>query len=378
MASLRKRLNRDGSLRSPYWFIRWKDPVSGVRREEATTYHIGRDEDYRLALKLKAQKSLLEAGGAQANPTTRYATWVPPFLQHHYANPRTLQRMAIIWTTLEEYLHGLQVYGPEQLRREHCHGYVAWREARGHQLSKEKKKPIHRNTIVLELKLLGLIQQEAVERKWIESNVAYRLGIERGRTAHRAELTPHAAAIIRAAIAAKLQATAQPHPNNPHQASERRNALFLHASFEIAMHQGIRLAETYFHLRDHVDWQAGYITFRAKGKDDYEAPMNPALRPLLEQWRDEGREWTYEPPHLPSLVWFKFMDKLRAKHPELRKVSFHGTRVHVISQLHETGAPEKVAMEMVNHASTTIHRKYRRVRHREIAQYWQGLSPKAQ
>jgi hypothetical protein len=51
---------------------------------------------------------------------------------------------------------------------------------------------------------------------------------------------------------------------------------------------------------------------------------------------------------------FPISDSVKSE--DLKDVSFHSTRVTVISRLERAGAKEKTVMDLVNHASTTVHR----------------------
>lgn len=349
---------------SPFWWIKFRDPANGLIVRQSTGFRIGRKDETDKAYLLESEKTTDERRSATARHASRFENWVEGFIEHHYANPLTLSRVRATWKLLQSYLHEIGVHHPEHLRREHCLNYLDWRLNRGHRNSPGDRK-LSRNTVILELKFLGKVMSEAVNREWIEYNVAYRLGIKRARAKERAEMTDAHADIIRQEIA-RLKAIAR-------NEADRLNADFLHLSFEIANAQGIRLHETHFHLRDQVDTEAQTLTLRAKGKDDLVQPINPDLLPLLESLIAEGREWTYRKPRMPSLQWAKLFKRLRAIHPELQAVSFHSTRVRVISRLERAGAPEPAVKKLVNHASTTVHRIYRRVKREELAPYWSAL-----
>lgn len=354
---------------SPYWWIKTSARNPG---RFSTGFRIGRKDETDKAEALEAELTFEERRTKSAHNGSKFELWVEPFMENHYSNSATLLRVRRAWKMLRTYLHTENIYHPEHVRREHCLNYLDWRLNKGHGNSPDRKR-LSRNTAILELKLFGKIMSEAVHRGWIEYNVAYRLGLERARTKERAEMTDKDVAVIRQAIAEKLE--------NPFNDGEKKNALVLHRSFEIALRQGIRLSETHFNLLEQVNMEAGELTLRAKGKDDLIQPINPDLIPFLQQLIDEGNEWTYEQPRMLSLVWFKFFNALRTKknkdgklaHPELARVSFHSTRVRVISRLERSGAPEPVVKKLVNHASTTVHRIYRRVKRTELDPYWSAL-----
>jgi site-specific recombinase XerD len=297
-----------------------------------------------------------------------WQTWVIDFLkQRHAASPKTLSRKLTAWRTLASYLHEKKIPTPAHLTRQHCLDYVKWRKWSGN--LRTKKRNVSINTVLLDLKMLGSIVQEAVRRAWIQSNPCYRLEIAREIPKQKPELSPSDIELIRAGIARKLA--------DPYNDEERRNAEFLRVSFEIALAQGCRLFETYLELDD-IDTENMEIMFLAKGRKRYTAPLSPDLLPLVTELRKRGQTFTYTKPRMPSLVWFKFLDMLRRKHPQLKRVSFHSTRVTVVSRLGRAGVPERVAMALVNHSSTTIHRIYRRVDRSELPRVWEALKPLSQ
>lgn len=293
-----------------------------------------------------------------------WRNWVVDFLkQRHAASPKTLQRKLSAWGTLAAFLDERKILTPAQITRQDCFAYLDWRRAMGNLLS--RKKRVAHNTILLELKILASIVQEAVRREFIKGNPCFRLEIAREVPREKPELTDEHVRIIRHAIARRLQRAVAD--------DERRNAHFLHVSFEIALAQGCRMSETHIDLDD-VDLANMEVAFLAKGRKRYVAPLSPALVPLFRKLKAQGRRFTYDLPRMPTLVWFKFMDRLRQRFPVMRPISFHSSRVTVISRLGRADVPESVAMTLVNHASTTVHRIYRRVKKSELKSVWSALS----
>lgn len=350
--------------RSAFWWIKFRDPHTLKLCQESTGLRHDNPFQTRKAREICAEKALQEIRGGRLNESSRWSAWVPEYLAvRHAAAPVTLTRKLTTWLTLSEFLQSIRVACPQQLTRAGVLSYVQWRKEKGN-LRKVGRAPAH-NTILLELKILGGICQEAVRRGWIQSNPCHRLELQRERPREKGELTDEHIALIRAAIQKKLETA------NTDQA--RRNADFLHVSFEIAVAQGCRMTETYLCLSTDVDLKHRELHFTGKGNRRWSPPMNPSLVPLFERLIREGREYTYVRPRMPSLVWFKFMNKLRKHHPELSHVSFHSTRVTCVSRLERAGVPEHITMKLVNHASTTVHRVYRKFAPGEIAAYWAAL-----
>lgn len=352
MASLFKR------DRSPYWWLKFRDKTTGLVVRRSTGLRFDDASETRKARELRRLREGEEDSVAREFEHMRWDKWVVPFLEHrHSASPKTLTRKLASWSYLSEYLRTNQIATPIHLTRQHCLDYVDWRTA---------ERPASINTVLLDLCYLGSIVQEAVRRQWVMANPCFRLGIARETPRQKAELSDSDIALIRQAIAEK-------HKNST-TATGKRNAEFLKASFEIAIAQGCRLFETHIDL-DNIDTENMEITFMAKGRKRYTAPLSPTLLPFIEQLQKRKQRFTYEPPKMPSLLWWELFKDLRAKHPHLNRASFHSTRVTVISRLGRAGVPERVAMSLVNHSSTTVHRIYRRVEKSELSAVWKALNP---
>lgn len=345
---------------STFWWLKWRNPKSG-RVERFSTKRDWRDErQTREAIQIRAEYSLREAQFAAVNHDHPFHEWVMDYLlTQHQASPRTRQRYRTTWLTLQLFLDAQGILTPAQVKREHCHAFLRWRMELAHL---NGRKPISHNTALLELKLLVKLMQEACNRGYIEANPCLHLRIRKAQPAPRDEMTPEQEQIILDEINRKArEPMARP-----------EIVEFLKTSFEIARFQGVRLSETHFPL-GHVNLARNEITILAKGGEYFTAPLNPRLRPLFERLIAEGRTQTYQKPRMPSLVWFKFFERLRRKHPGFERVSFHSTRVSVISRIERAGAPETLCMKIVNHASTSVHRHYRKVRSDELAKYWDSV-----
>lgn len=355
MASLKKR------PRSPFWWISWRDPQNGLT-QRSTGLRWSDPLQTRRARELCAEKSLLEVRTLRLDSEALWDAWVPDFIKvRHAESPNTLRRTLTTWRTLRSFLTAHKVHSPQQLAREIVLRYLDWRKPQGRLNARSgAARGVAHNTALLELRVLSGICQEAVRRRWCQSNPCARLEIKRVPPKVKDELSDEQVAVIRAEIQRRLR-------------QKRQHADFLHVSFEIALAQGCRLAETHLALAD-VDEARGLIRFLAKGRRAYEAPLNPSLLPLFKRLRKERRTLTYQRPPMPSLVWFKFFHRLRQRHHDLARVSFHSTRVSLTSRMERAGIAEAVVMKIVNHASTTVHRVYRRVKASEAAPAWQALS----
>lgn len=350
--------------KSKFYWIKFRDPLTNKQRRESTGLLVADRSHRQRARQLEAEKTFLESKTPRSSSVHQWDLWVPDFLERRHAlSPLTLIRKRAAWRQLSDYLRDAGVQTPQQLTRQHCLDYLPWRKGKGH-LNSPQRRAISHNTVLTELKCLSSLVQEAVRRQWISSNVCHRLEIARELPREKSELSDTHIALIRAEIKRRMaQADSE---------QEKLNAQFLQVSFEIALAQGCRLNETWLPLSA-VNLQEMEITFLAKGRNRYVAPLNPSLIPLFKRLKKANRTHTYTRPRMGSLIWFKFFARLRKRHPELANTSFHSTRVTVVSRAERAGVPEKVAMALVNHSSTTVHRIYRKIKRQELKSVWAAL-----
>lgn len=222
-----------------------------------------------------------------------------------------------------------------------------------------KGKTLSHNSALLELRVLSVIMTEAVHRGIVSHSPTWRLGIKKNPPKEKQELTEHHIQGIREEIRRVKE-------------SDPKLGHFFDISFEIAMAQGWRLHETHLDL-EQVNLESMTVYRVQKGGRTIATPLNPSLIPLLLRLRSEGRTHTYEQPQLPSLQWFKLFDRLRERDRSFDRVSFHSTRVTVVSRLLNAGVGQPAVMKMVGHASATINRLYHRLPASEAAQLFRVL-----
>jgi site-specific recombinase XerD len=264
------------------------------------------------------------------------------------------------WSTISMYLEEVGIRTPHALKREHCLGYIAWRRGAGHMNKKGGKgKPVSHNTALLELRVLSVIMTEAVHRGIVAHSPTWRLGIKKNPPKEKQELTEYHVQVIREEILRVKE-------------SDPELGHYFDTSFEIAMAQGWRLHETHLDLQQ-VNLESMTVYRVQKGGRTIASPLNPSLVPLFERLRAERRTHTYQQPKLPSLEWFKLFDRLRERDRSFERVSFHSTRVTVVSRLLNAGVGQPAVMKMVGHASATINRLYHRLPASEAAQIFRVL-----
>lgn len=358
MASIYKR------ARSPFWWVKYIDPLTGRLIQESTLCRHAVPAETRRARDIARTISLREIKRPRSVITReKWSEWVRPFIDASYLNPRSRRVFLGMWRTLEQFLTERGIPSPRHLERPHCFAYIEWRTALG--FITAPSRPISRNRVLDEIKFLRHLMNEAVVRGYSPSNPCSNLRLRAAPRHERPALTEWQITTIKAALDERLgEAESQP---------DRDLAEAMRVSFLIALAQGFRLTETWFPL-EAVDFKAGHVTVLAKGGKFYTAPLNPTLTPVLQEFKDAGRVHTFVMPPRLSLVWSRFFKALRARHPgQFEGVSFHSTRVTVISRLAQAGAPEAVVMKLVNHSSATVHRIYRRIGQGELDKFWAAV-----
>lgn len=197
------------------------------------------------------------------------------------------------------------------------------------------------NTALGEVKLLGLILGEALQRGMVRSNVCRNLGIKRDRGRIKPEFTDDQIRMVRDALL-----------NYPE---------WMRISFEISMHHGTRLRATQIDLHRDIDWKNRRITFHEKAGKVFTVPAHPIVFQLLKQRHAAGAAKACELPKGASKAWRKFFDRIG-----LTEHCFHCCRVTVITKMARKGVAEAKAMKFVGHASSEVHRIYQRLRTEDL------------
>ena len=324
MASL---VQRDGS---PFWYIQKKQGTKWVRQR--TQYRIASTAETRKAQHLASQVARTEKAQRGSVAEMTWDQWVEPYFRVRYeTRPKTLERFINAWTSVRLFLREQQIHIPSEVRREDCLKYVSWRtDGR-----KAGTYAAGRNTALFEIKLLGLVLGEAMTRGWIVVNPGRGLGLPRSPAKLKPEISLAEEEKIRTALK-----------------SEPR---WMEVCFNLAMATGCRLAETSVPWSDvHLD--RCQITFTQKGNRTHTTLLPDWIIPLLEVEKQLGAPRTVCLPRGPSKWWCNVFRKIGLGH-----ISFHSTRVTVVSRLARAGITERLSMRYVGHASATVHRIYARL-----------------
>ncbi len=283
------------------------------------------------------EKQLVELKREEGSEHGAWDVWVEKFLDNQYqTQPKTLHRYKTCWRNLRAYLEEREVSAPHQLTFDACVDYMDWRQAGQPHLGIYK---CGHNTARLDLKILHLICERAIKRGLILANPCRKLGIKRHKPPEKPELTDEDIELIRQKLL------------------ELKMPQWMSISFEIAIHQGVRLSETAFPL-SRIDWKSRNIEFHAKRSQRYSVSIHSKLLPLLKKLKKEKRHVTCELPKMASKQWWQFFRKIGLHQ---KGVCFHCTRVTVITRLIREGWSEAAVMNVVHHASTEVHRIYQRL-----------------
>jgi integrase len=326
--------------RSRYWWVEYID-AEGGRRQESTK--LRRDVAAQSRKARELCQELTKAEREQSVDSTArvrselWANWVPRFIAQRYGaadHGSTRERYDTAWRNLEAFLRAHEIIVPRQLTRQQVRDYVAWRRRARPEIGVHKAA---KNTALLEIKLLGLIMDEAVESGFCSANPCRKLGIKRDKAKVKPKIEIEEHRLITRAL--------------------KREPEWMRVSYKIAWEQGCRFSETCFPLSN-VDLTRNVIGFRTKGEKETvaEFPLSPRLRPMLRRLMREGKKRTFEMPPWPAKAWFYFFRKLGLGH-----LCFHSTRVSFVTRCYEAGIPREHVMRLAGHLSTLAHEIYPRL-----------------
>ncbi len=331
---------------SPWVWLQYSDEKGIKRLEKSAVRKDDPDKERKVQLALNRIQARILTHEPQAYDDSAAWRWVPGYIATRYgAKLKTLEQYKIRWHNLEQYFDDAEVLTPAALEREHCFAYVEWRTS---QVKEKSGKSPGINTALSELKLLGLIMDEAVARGIALANPARKLKIEREEVIPKPEMTDEEIGQIYAAL-----------ENEPE---------WMRRSFHISLHTGLRFGDTPI-TRHQIRWQDRSILIeKPKGgrRREFAIPLYPSIEAMLREFWD-GRQpalWALPPKQraLTGLMWSKFFRRIGLPH-----LCFHCTRVTFISrgarpaEAGGAGIPESIMMKLVNHASKEVHRIYQRL-----------------
>lgn len=341
------------------WYAKIRDPKTLEWRGIPTPFRISSPAGKRNALMWAAARDALGAENRKLARNELFARWGVPWLNQHYGyNTLTLNRYLLAWAHLFAFLAEIKLQHPRDVAYTHAAEYLTWRTAQ----ERRRGTKINHNTALTEMKVLSRLLREAVRRGYIAANPWAQLGIRRQRVRHtpamsRDEIDQHRTAL--AAMEGRLPV---------HQR-------WMSVSFEIALHQGVRLSATMIPMdRVHLDPRTDpakqinldRITVFTKGRNGepkvQTLPLHPALRGLMLELRAAGARHTCELPRMAAKEWWKF----RRTHG-LGHLRFHSTRATLATEFARAKVPLQKAMEILGHKSESVHLAYLHLNAADVA-----------
>lgn len=330
----------------PTFYVAYDCPVRARRVCESSgimvTDHRGKIEAYAYA----REKSMSGVTHGQARDASRWENWVEPWLRLRYANqPSTLTSYMGAWKFIALYLREKSIPTPRALTYEHVVRFVLWREAH---VKKQSGRKVSRNTALHNVKVLSRVMRHAVRLAYASGNPCVRISEDVRPTPakEKPEFTNEQIAIVRAELA-------RPSPKGTTRPE------WMSIAFEIALHQNCRLRATQIPM-ERIDLDRGTIQFHEKGSQVFTVPIHPGLRPLLTQFKADGRKITCQLPLLASRTFSRMLRRIGLPH------TFHSTRVTGITRFARAGVAEQQAMAYVNHGGWAVHRVYQRLKPADV------------
>jgi hypothetical protein len=335
---------------SPYFWLRYRTP-GGDWKAKSTGVRIDSPNGKRQAKRM-AQLELAEETDLRAPVTGQaFSVWVPAFLHQKYATrqAKTYTRYGQCWSALAVYLEQAGVVTANQVTRKLAKDYCLWRTNPPDGAGVGSAKW---NTAILEVKFLGLLMDEAVERGHITANPVARLGLKRERTKEKNVISRE----DQQEIETKLQSPKVPE--------------WMRVSWAIAIRQGCRLSETSVPM-GLVDLKGKppTISFRAKGDRMHIAPLHPELVPLCRGLKKAKAARTCDLPKDAGKKWHQWL-----RNHGFKQYSFHCTRVTVVTRLAADNHSQSMVKDYVGHASTTVNDVYRKLKPRDLVGLSSSLS----
>ncbi|HEY3897388.1 MAG TPA: tyrosine-type recombinase/integrase [Chthoniobacter sp.] len=293
--------------------------------------------------KIKREVARESAKELATTQTQRGWDWVPAFLRDSYTD-KTRVRYANAWSALLVWFEVHHIFGPGEVSRKLLLAYPSWRV----NVPRVLMRPCKWNTALTELRVLSAVLKEAMVRELIAHNPCAALGLKRRDVKQKPEITAAQQAVIEAEL------------------GKAETPDWMRKSWMVAMAQGVRLSETCVPLAN-VDLAArpglplGTLWTQGKGGRIHTAPLHPAVRRLVEVALAEGRTVLFEFPKAPAKVWWKFFRRLKLD------LSFHSTRVSVVTRIVRQGFAKSQTMTYVGHASQTVHDVYTRLGAADVA-----------
>lgn len=330
MAYLRKRDT------SSYWYLIHRATEDGKWKEISTQLRWDDKAQTREAERMEQKYTRLE-GLIAPDGKGDFRNWVPTFIETHYQNDHTRERMEFAWTNIAMWLTKKKLNHPRKIKYEHGEEYMTWR-----------KETASHNTARLELRFLSSLMVEAIRREYCEKNPLALTRVRRAPAKQKPALSGPELVNLRTTFASG---------SKRHEG--KGYAPWMGIVHEILSHIGCRFNEASI-PEERLDFEKCIITVEdSKRKPDdpkkfYQVVMSEQLKGILEPWmKDRDRT-------VPILT----RDMLSRFNKVMKRIvgtTSHAYRVSFITRCYEGGLTEKEAMDLVNHSDEQVHEIYRRL-----------------
>ena len=322
MASLKER-------GKTYWHLYYRDLDTGLWREKSLKLRRDDAGETRQAQKIR-DKQERDENQISNQQGGEFYSWVPPFIEKHYTNPRSLDRYKGVWENkISPWLQENKLRHPRHIKYIHAEEYMEW-----------SKQKVSQNTARLELKFFSSLMTEAKRREFAISNPLEDARIPKQPSAPKREITDKEIKKIHAGLKTKPS--------------------WMGVVFQILINLGCRFNEARI--------PKTRVNFRTKPPtitiEDSKRQQSDA-RKLYTVAMDEGFaeylkkiKWV-DGYTVPPLDYYNLTFNKALK--EICGVTSHCCRVTFITRCHRYGLTEQEAMDLVNHSSEDVHRIYRKM-----------------
>jgi integrase len=319
---------------SKFYYLRYQT-ADGKWRAKSSGIVIGSMGAKRKIVQLVQEYTLNESCFHDDGGSAFFRKWVVDFIEYKYKNEWTRWRYRNAWEHLNSFFDSKGVAHPGEITYALIHEYMRWRTNEALAV-KEKRSLAKWNTALVETRVLGAVMQEAVKRGFILVSPCVRLGLPRRNSKSKREITMDE----QERIVKLLQG----------------HGVWMLDCFMVAIKQGCRLAETAVPIAQ-IDVEGEIIVFNVKGGGQHTAPLHKDLVPLVKKRIADGQSLLVDVPRYAASAWHKWFAR-----NEFTGLSFHCTRVTVVTRLARAGISEVQTMQYVGHASDVVHAVYRKLR----------------
>jgi integrase len=341
MASVYRRKN------SKVWYIKYKT-ADGKWKDKSTGLRIDDISQTATAKRLEKAKTLEEVSLRPMRSGADWDAWVANWISERWGHKpvgRTIKLYTSAWKHLQVYFKEVDVRTPLAVSREHLSQYIPWRSRHGG----------GRNVAIYELRFLGAVLDEAINRGFVERNVSRGLRPHKEKQTEKSAWTDAEIANVGSAV------------------EELDRYGWMRVTLLLGLFQACRIGQCAVPLAD-IDLSAPTLTYSStKGDRPFTHSIDQrvlsAIADIVRYRQSAGASTLCDLPYMCSVHWRILLDCLNLPH-----LSHHGLRVTWITRAARAGVPENIAMRFVNHSSTAVHQIYQKLSVGDVAESLSKIS----